>query len=83
MRDKLKMVSNMVMVYKFGLMVPSMRVIGKMALLKEKASFFIQLVKFIMENGSKIKLMAMEFIHLWMGLNMKDNGVIISKMVLE
>ena len=83
MRDKLKMVSNMVMVYKFGLMVLSTRGIGKMALLKEKANFFIQLVKFIMENGSKIKLMAMEFIHLWMGLNMRDNGVIISKMVLE
>ena len=83
MRDKLKMELNMVMVYKFGLMVPSMKGIGKMALLKEKESFFIQLVKFTMENGSKIKLMAMVFIRLWMGLNMRDSGAIISKTVLE
>ena len=62
MKDKLKMELNMVMVYKFGLMVPNMKGIGRMALLKAKGSFFIQLVKFTMVNGSKIRLMVMEFI---------------------
>jgi hypothetical protein len=73
----------MVMECKCGLMVPSMKAIGKITKHMEKASFGMQMEMFLREIGEKTKLMAMEFTLMSMVQNMMDNGKTIYNMGKE
>ena len=70
-------------VYKYGLMVQDMMVFGEMEWPTVMEDLFMLKVMFTKENGLKIKLMDMVFIHILMEADMKANGTKISSTVLE
>jgi hypothetical protein len=73
---------DMVLVLKYGLMVRSMKEIGSIIKLMEKASSGTQMVIFMRETGLMIKQMGMENIFMSMELNTKDIGRTIYRMAL-
>jgi hypothetical protein len=69
--------------YKYGLTVQDTMVFGEMEWPTVMEDLFMLKVMFTKENGQKIKLMDMVFIHILMEADMKANGTKISSTVLE
>lgn len=63
-KDNGKILIDTVMVFRFGLMAPSMKGIGRITKLMAWASSGMQMVTFSMANGKKIKLTVMVFTHM-------------------
>ena len=82
-KAKSKMTKGMVLEYRYGLMVQSTKDIGRVTKQKEEASFITLMETYMMENGNRIKLMALEFIHKAMGHTTVGNGMKIGKKVLD
>ena len=70
----------MVLVFKFGQIMLSMKVNGERTKLMEEASSGMLTEIFMRENGKTIKLMAMESTFMLTELSMKVTGKMISKM---
>jgi hypothetical protein len=75
-----KVMHDMDMVYKSGLMVPSTKVIGKMEKQMVKENSFMSMEIFMKVNGVMIKQVDMEFTYIIMVPNMKVNGLTIISM---
>ena len=80
-RDSGRKIIDMVMVFRYGLMVLSMKVTGKIIKLMEEDNSGILMVMSLMENGKKIKHMDMESILMLTEQNMKESGKMIYNMV--
>lgn len=76
------MAKDMVMVLKYGLMVPSMKESGKIIRLMARVNFGMQMVISMKESGKMIKPMARECIYMLMGRDMRVTGETICRTVL-
>ena len=79
----MSMVREMVVEFKFGLMVRYMRDIGKTVSLMERAASFMQMEIFKMGTGYRTKPMVMVNILMLMVLNISVNGLMTSNMAKE
>lgn len=83
MKDNGKMVKEKVLVSRFGLMDQNMLVNGRITKPMVRELSITPMVIFMKVNGSMIRLVAKEPIHIKTELNMSDNGKTINKMVME